>query len=1132
MLDGVTFPDRSAEARPLGAPRTWRRRCGSCPGPRRPRARVRSCSRTAATSGTLAGSGRPGRSRSTASAVAGGRPAAAGHRARRAGRGRDPGLRRCRRTARRRALAHPPLPRREATAWAPAGLRGRLGAGPAGRARPASRRRAHDAAGPATSRSTTRGASSTPRSRPAGARPLARARPTTTGSAAWPSAGRRWGLADSAPDASTRSSGRRCRHRPRDVDDRRRDRGPPRRQRIAARRPPAGIRVEETVEIPDALADLPRVGTVLDAPGRARGRGLVRARARTRRTRTGSAAAASGAGASTVAEQLVPYVRPQESGGHADVRWLELRDAAGAGVRIDLDQPRQVSVLHQRGRGPRRAPTHVTELRPRAETIVTLDAAHRGVGTASCGPDTLAAVPRPAGHAPLDVDRWSRWRRPLDDHRLGRRDARVAPPQRVTPAGCCAVLENGWLGHLHAGAPLAPGRRYRHLALPFHGLRQPRRRARSALALPGPGVGDFRVPGARGRDRRRRDRARPAATPATAILAGKPALDGGLPSTYVEDDDEAETLEIDLVDAPSGRPVTLSTRSSRDLPVVARSMRDPNAGATAVDGAHRHERLAGPARRRLDAGPAVRHLGARAVTSSSGRWSRAASRSAACAAAPAREHNPFLALRRAATTEDDRRSLGRQPRLLGQLPRRGRGRPVRDGPAPDRHPPRGVRLAPRARARRSRRPEAVLAWTDRRARRRVSDAFHRLFRDAARARPVARRGPRRSCSTTGRAPTSTSTTTGWSPWPARRRRPGRRAVRARRRLVRRAATTTTASLGDWFVDRRKLPDGLDGAGRRRSAALGIGSGSGSSPRWSTPDSDLFRAHPDWAIGVPGRPRTESRKQLVLDLGQPEVVDHLADAIGDVLASAPIDYVKWDLNRYMTEPWTPAAAGRAPGRVLPPVRPRPLRALRAADDALPATSCSSPAPAAAAGSTPGCSRLRRRPGPATTPTRSSGCAIQWGTSLAYPLSLHGRPRVGGAEPPGRADHADRVTRAAVAFFGAFGYELDPTALTDDERAEVRAPDRVLRRAAGAVPARAVRAAAQPVRGRRQRDGLDGRSTTDAHARSSASTGCSHRPLPARDRLPLRGLDPAARYEVTVWSVVRRRRRDRSSAAATS
>jgi beta-galactosidase len=148
-----------------------------------------------------------------------------------------------------------------------------------------------------------------------------------------------------------------------------------------------GFVVDERATIPVEIDDLARVGTVLETvagfervdwfangphetyPDRKRG-GIV------------------GRWSSTVREEYVPYVRPQENGGHADVRWVELRAEDGHGFRIGLDEPRQVSALHFRASDLATA-THDVELRPRAETVVYLDAAHRGLGTRSCGPDTL-----------------------------------------------------------------------------------------------------------------------------------------------------------------------------------------------------------------------------------------------------------------------------------------------------------------------------------------------------------------------------------------------------------------------------------------------------------------------------------------------------------------------------------------------------------------------------------------------------------------------------------------------------------------------------------------------------------------------------------------------------------------------
>jgi beta-galactosidase len=89
-----------------------------------------------------------------------------------------------------------------------------------------------------------------------------------------------------------------------------------------------------------------------------------------------------------VEDELVSYVRPQECGGHADVRSLSLHDAAGHGMRIELDTPSQVSALPIRP-ADLDATRHEADLVPCPETVIHLDAAHRGVGTASCGPDTL-----------------------------------------------------------------------------------------------------------------------------------------------------------------------------------------------------------------------------------------------------------------------------------------------------------------------------------------------------------------------------------------------------------------------------------------------------------------------------------------------------------------------------------------------------------------------------------------------------------------------------------------------------------------------------------------------------------------------------------------------------------------------
>jgi beta-galactosidase len=148
-----------------------------------------------------------------------------------------------------------------------------------------------------------------------------------------------------------------------------------------------GVAVEEVATIPAGLIDLPRVGTVLEVrPGPERlawfGRGPHETYPDRRR------GGRVGRWATSVDDAYVPYVRPQENGGRADVRWLELRDEIGDGLRIDLDSPRQISVLHLDA-DQLAAATHDAEVVPRPEVVIHLDAAHRGLGTASCGPDTL-----------------------------------------------------------------------------------------------------------------------------------------------------------------------------------------------------------------------------------------------------------------------------------------------------------------------------------------------------------------------------------------------------------------------------------------------------------------------------------------------------------------------------------------------------------------------------------------------------------------------------------------------------------------------------------------------------------------------------------------------------------------------
>jgi alpha-galactosidase len=320
-----------------------------------------------------------------------------------------------------------------------------------------------------------------------------------------------------------------------------------------------------------------------------------------------------------------------------------------------------------------------------------------------------------------------------------------------------------------------------------------------------------------------------------------------------------------------------------------------------------------------------------------------------------------------------------------------------------------------------------------------------------------------------------------------------------------------SSLGDWTVDRRKLPAGLDGLARAVED-LGIRFGLWIEPEMVNEDSELFRAHPDWAVGVPGRSRTQSRNQLVLDVSRPEVVDHLVEVLIELLRSAPISYVKWDFNRWLTEPYStglpPERQGEFAHRFALGLYDLWSRVTAPFPDIL-FESCSS----GGGRYDPGLLAFAPQVWTSDDTDAIERLAIQWGTSIAYPLSTMAAHT--SAVPNHQVGRTPSLaTRSAVAFFGVFGYELDPRALTDVERAEVRA------QVAYYVARRRLFQFGRFVRLRSPFDG-DGNETAwavVADDRRRAIVGhyrVLSRPIPRRDRMVLRGVDPELTYRITAW-----------------
>lgn len=114
-----------------------------------------------------------------------------------------------------------------------------------------------------------------------------------------------------------------------------------------------------------------------------------------------------------------------------------------------------------------------------------------------------------------------------------------------------------------------------------------------------------------------------------------------------------------------------------------------------------------------------------------------------------------------------------------------------------------------------------------------------------------------------------------------------------------ARNSDTAGLGDWVENRKKLPGGIRSIAKAVNR-MGMKFGLWFEPECVNPDSNLYRAHPDWAVSIEGRALTLGRNQLILDLTRREVRDYIIDSVDKVLRSANIEYVKWDYNRHLSD----------------------------------------------------------------------------------------------------------------------------------------------------------------------------------------------------------------------------------------
>ncbi len=255
-----------------------------------------------------------------------------------------------------------------------------------------------------------------------------------------------------------------------------------------------------------------------------------------------------------------------------------------------------------------------------------------------------------------------------------------------------------------------------------------------------------------------------------------------------------------------------------------------------------------------------------------------------------------------------------------------------------------------------------------------------------------------------------------------------------------------SGLGDWTVNREKIKIGI-GKMSDKIHEMGMKFGLWIEPEMISEDSELYRQHPDWCLREPGRPATRGRYQLVLDLSREDVCQYLIETMNRLLDKAGAEYIKWDMNRSITEAWSGLLSREHQGEVFH----RYVLGLYHVMDQVILTHpdilfC-------------GCSGGGGRYDPAMlyyqpqiwcsdNTDAVNRLKIQYGTSFAYPpCTMEAHVSVCPNHQTGRS--VPLRTRGTAAMGGVFGYELDPTKMTEEEKAQCREQIRFYRKYAKVI-----------------------------------------------------------------------------------
>ena len=238
-----------------------------------------------------------------------------------------------------------------------------------------------------------------------------------------------------------------------------------------------------------------------------------------------------------------------------------------------------------------------------------------------------------------------------------------------------------------------------------------------------------------------------------------------------------------------------------------------------------------------------------------------------------------------------------------------------------------------------------------------------------------------------------------------------------------------SSLGDWFVNEEKLKGGLNQLATEINE-MGLQFGLWFEPEMVSPISELYKEHPDWCIHIPGRNRSEARRQLILDYSREDVCNYIIEKISEVLSSAPISYVKWDMNRNMSE----IGSAKLPANSQREVAHRYILGLYKVLEEITTRfpdvlfeSCSG----GGGRFDPGMLYYMPQTWTSDNTDAIERLKIQFGTSMVYPNASIGCHV--SAVPNHQVDRITPIeTRGVVAMSGNFGYELDITKLPESEK----------------------------------------------------------------------------------------------------